>query len=327
MEMAMAAASTSSAGCDAPDECSVDALVRRHAVDNTVIVTFGNARQRHFTANWVLTLQSVGVSAGILVGMMNMQPSDPLYVPFARALRGRGVGVYTVNSPQVKQAPQGGRWFHVAPLLRTGARLVLSDSDVVWLRDPVPYLRALEAAHPKLDFAVSTDAQGGTDGRRLGDELDVEKWRACGTSMNIGIMLFPGGARAGSLRAMSEATEHLSIDNNLKRVDQGPMNYRWKYGYRDFKWPRPLFAERDSSGQRLCGLVNGSVVGAVLPAAQFCNTLTHDVLRLWNASAVRPFALHATWPPQRGEAPPGPVLDLPRSGSVGGCGSRARRGS
>ena len=86
---------------------------------------------------------------------------------------------------------------------------------------------------------------------RLGDELDVEKWRACGTSMNIGIMLFPGGARAGSLRAMSEATEHLSIDNNLKRVDQGPMNYRWKYGYRDFKWPRPLFAERDPSGRRL----------------------------------------------------------------------------
>lgn len=86
---------------------------------------------------------------------------------------------------------------------------------------------------------------------RLGDELDVEKWRACGTSMNIGIMLFPGGARAGSLRAMSEATEHLSIDNNLKRVDQGPMNYRWKYGYRDFKWPRPLFAESDSSGRRL----------------------------------------------------------------------------
>lgn len=175
MEMAMAAASTSSAGCDAPDECSVDALVRRHAVDNTVIVTFGNARQRHFTANWVLTLQSVGVSAGILVGMMNMQPSDPLYVPFARALRGRGVGVYTVNSPQVKQAPQGGRWFHVAPLLRTGARLVLSDSDVVWLRDPVPYLRALEAAHPKLDFAVSTDAQGGTDGRRRAGRRGVRR--------------------------------------------------------------------------------------------------------------------------------------------------------
>ena len=36
---------------------------------------------------------------------------------------------------------------------------VLSDSDVVWLRDPRPYLRALEVVHPRMDFAVSTDSQ------------------------------------------------------------------------------------------------------------------------------------------------------------------------
>ena len=46
---------------------------------------------------------------------------------------------------------------------------------------------------------------------------------------------------------------------------------------------------------RLCGLVNGSVVGGVLPSAQFCNTLTHSVLRLWLANDVAPYVLHATW--------------------------------
>ena len=54
------------------------------------------------------------------------------------------------------------------PLINTGARVLLSDSDVVWMRDPRPYLLRLEAKHPDLDFTVSSDAQGGTDGRRLG---------------------------------------------------------------------------------------------------------------------------------------------------------------
>jgi hypothetical protein len=113
--------------------------------------------------------------------------------------------------------------------------------------------------------------------------------------MNIGIMLFPAGGREGTLLALEEATAHLSQDNNLRRVDQGPINYRWKFGYRDFKWPRPLFRVKDKTGGRLCGLIGGNVTGAVLPAAQFCNTLTHDVLQLWRAAKVAPFAVHATW--------------------------------
>ena len=104
-------------GCDSDGECSVDALVRRHKQQNTVVVTFGNSRQRHFTENWVAHLQELGVG-GLLVGMMNMQRTDVLYRKFATQLRAQGVGVYTVNSPQVKVQPQGGRWFHVIPLIR-----------------------------------------------------------------------------------------------------------------------------------------------------------------------------------------------------------------
>ena len=61
----------------------------------------------------------------------------------------------------------------------------------------------------------------------------------------------------------------------------------------------------DASGSRLCGLLNGTSVGAVLPSAQFCNTLTHSVLQLWKATAggpVKPYALHATW--MRNQAEP-----------------------
>ena len=211
-------------GCDPDGECPIPTLVRRHAENNTIIVTFGNKRQKHFSENWVKVLQSLGVG-GLLVGMMNMQRTDPVYRSFAAMLRSRGVGVYTVNSYEVKAKPQGGRWFHVLPLLQTGARLILSDSDVVWFRDPRPYLRALEAAHPLMDFAVSSDSQTTTDGRRLGglgSELDIENFGHCWVSMNIGIMLFAEGhagqPRPGAIRLINEATTH------LLRVSLSPCN-------------------------------------------------------------------------------------------------------
>ena len=188
-------------------------------MDNTVIVTFGNLRQKRFTENWVQALTHLGIG-GLLVGMMNMSPSALADAAFARELRARGVGVYPINSAEVRIQPQGGRWFHVLPLLHTGARVILSDSDVVWFRDPRPYLRALELAHPRLDFSVSSDAQQQSDAHRLtanapdgdapghvpghvpagsaldaeaarvlklGAELDVEDFGHCWHSMNIGI--------------------------------------------------------------------------------------------------------------------------------------------
>ena len=235
-------------GCDHSGECSVETLVRRHAEDNTVVVTFGNAKQSIFTENWVYHLRRLGVG-GLLVGMMNQRVDEPRYIRFASKLRAVGVGVYTVNSPEVARQPQGGRWFHVLPLIRTGARVLLSDSDVAWLRDPRPYLKRLEAEHPLLDFTVSSDAQGFSDARALSGpgtelrvtrrrrrssapqtvgsdppgsrELDIEAFGHCaGPSMNIGIMHFPPGRRRGTLLAMEEAVAHLASDGNLGRVDQ-----------------------------------------------------------------------------------------------------------
>ena len=62
-----------------------------------------------------------------------------------------------------------------------------------------------------------------------------------------------------------------------------------------WKWERPLHAIRDASGARLCGLVNGTVAAAVLPLAQFGNTLTHGVLQLARLAGVAPIAMHATF--------------------------------
>ena len=84
--------------------------------------------------------------------------------------------------------------------------------------------------------------------------------------MNIGIVYFPPGARPGALRLMHEATAHLSENNNLRRVDQGPLNFRWKHGTGKWRWKHQLSGAKDATGKRLCALVNGTVRGGVLLA-------------------------------------------------------------
>mgnify|MGYP002038059273 CR=1 FL=1 len=41
-------------------------------------------------------------------------------------------------------------------LLALGTDVMMSDTDVVWLRDPRPYVRALITRHPLLDVLLGT---------------------------------------------------------------------------------------------------------------------------------------------------------------------------
>lgn len=50
------------------------------------------------------------------------------------------------------------RWIGLAALLDAGVpQVVLSDTDVSWVRDPTPYFAALARLHPRLDIAIGTD--------------------------------------------------------------------------------------------------------------------------------------------------------------------------
>lgn len=49
------------------------------------------------------------------------------------------------------------RWHSVRRLLAIGLNVLLSDNDVVWHRDPRPYLRALGSLHPALDVLIHSD--------------------------------------------------------------------------------------------------------------------------------------------------------------------------
>ncbi|KAL1510943.1 hypothetical protein AB1Y20_005771 [Prymnesium parvum] len=277
----------------------VEEAARLSAANGTVFATFTSAEMVAFTLNWCKHLRRLGVLSP-LVGVMG----PPLPRLPAERLRALGAVLYRARAAESELQRQGGRWFHLLPLLSTGLRVVLSDSDVVWFRHPLAYFAALEAAHPRLDFSISTDAQGASRARRMegSSDLDVEVWTHCHESMNLGIMHFPPGRRAGSLEAVRQMVAHLREKGNLRRVDQGPINYRWKRGSGLWKWEKPLHAVRDASGGRLCALVNGSVVAAVLPVAQFGNTLTLGLLRLDVAAAVAPYAMHATFMRRQSDA-------------------------
>ena len=51
------------------------------------------------------------------------------------------------------------RWYGALQLMRLApaATLLLSDSDVVWHRDPLPYLLDVSARHPRLDVLIHSD--------------------------------------------------------------------------------------------------------------------------------------------------------------------------
>jgi hypothetical protein len=91
-------------GCRSDGECSVEALVRMHAVDNTVVVTFGNDKQRHFTENWVYHLQQLGVGG---------PPPHVRRRPHAASLRlphGRSLLPRPLSAPCEHLHPSGCSW-------------------------------------------------------------------------------------------------------------------------------------------------------------------------------------------------------------------------
>jgi hypothetical protein len=110
---------------------------RKHAHDGTITTCFADYQLFPFAINWARHLRHAGVR-GVIVGLFQTaQSSGRRFEPLARELSRWGAATYPVHSsPELQANAQGGRWFHVLPLLHSGLRVVLSDVDVVWLRDP-----------------------------------------------------------------------------------------------------------------------------------------------------------------------------------------------
>ena len=107
-------------------------LIRRHSQAGAVVATFTNAGAAKFALNWARQLHSVGLKS--VVGL-----SQRLGEETENELRAAGAGLFCADGEHMQINGQAGRWSEVWPLLRAGVHVLLSDSDIAWMRNPLPY--------------------------------------------------------------------------------------------------------------------------------------------------------------------------------------------
>ncbi|KAI0488537.1 hypothetical protein KFK09_028373 [Dendrobium nobile] len=129
-------------------------MVKYRAKDNVIIVTFGNYAFMDFILNWVRHLTDLNVF-NLLVGSMDTKLLVALYW--------KGVPVFDMGSNMnTIDVGWGSPTFHkmgrekvflINALLPFGYELLVCDTDMVWLKNPLPYL----ARFPEADLLTSSD--------------------------------------------------------------------------------------------------------------------------------------------------------------------------
>jgi hypothetical protein len=269
------------------------AFISAHSRRGVVFGTLATKELDGMLRNFLGHLAPLVGECAIVVGMMDGGTPE-LALSLRHAAK---AGVYSTAVRVGREGGQAGRWRHAKALFVAAAEarvdLVLSDTDVVWLRDPWPYLTTALANSPLADVLISTDSTNDWEKPVLPQsrmpgapaELDLEQASLCALSLNIGIMLFRTQRRGAALLLDSAAD---SVSQMRKGdIDQGAINRGWKVGTVKGFW-------RTVKGL-LCPMLNGTAQLGVLPGAQFLSLLGYSVRKLHVLRAVEPIAVHATF--------------------------------
>ncbi|XP_031502639.1 arabinosyltransferase XEG113 [Nymphaea colorata] len=248
-------------------------LVKHYAKNNVIIVTFGNFAFMDFVLNWVRHLTDLGVY-NLLVGAMDTKLLEALYW--------KGVPVFDMKSNMdTSDVGWGSPKFHkmgrekvtlINEFLPFGYELLMCDTDMVWLKNPLPYI----ARYPDADVLTSSDQVIPTV---IDDRL--EDWRYVSGAYNIGI--FHWRPTDASKRLAAEWKEMLLADEKI--WDQN--------GFNDLlhKFLGPSVDEES-------GLVyarNRSLKLGILPASIFCSGHTYFVQAMYQQLRLEPYAVHTTF--------------------------------
>ena len=130
-------------------------LMRQATTNGTVFVTFSDKHLSAFALNWARRLQVVGLRS--LVGV-----SERLDASAEKAAKEAGALLFCAEKAGLMAANgQAGRWAEAVPVLRMARKLslsvLLSDADIAWIRNPLPYFAAARASHPRADLLMMTD--------------------------------------------------------------------------------------------------------------------------------------------------------------------------
>ncbi|KAL2548105.1 xyloglucanase [Forsythia ovata] len=248
-------------------------LVQQRVKDNVVVVTFGNFAFMDFILTWVKHLTDMGVD-NLLVGAMDTKLLEALYW--------KGIPVFDMGSHMSTiDVGWGSPTFHkmgrekvilIDSILPYGFELLMCDTDMVWLKDPLPYL----ARFPEADVLTSTDQVTPTV---VDDRLDV--WQQTGAAYNIGI--FHWRPTESSKKLAREWKELLLADDKI--WDQNGFNEIVR---------RQLGPSVDEDS----GLVyayDGNLKLGLLPASIFCSGHTYFVQAIYQQLRLEPYAVHTTF--------------------------------
>ncbi|KAI9083878.1 hypothetical protein K1719_034136 [Acacia pycnantha] len=248
-------------------------LVQQRAKDNIIIVTFGNYAYMDFILTWVKHLTDLGLS-NFLVGAMDSELLQALYW--------EGVPVFDMgHRMSTEDVGWGSPTFHkmgrekvilINSLLPFGFELLMCDTDMVWLKNPLPYI----ARYPGADVLTSTDEVIPTV---IDDSL--ETWQEVNAAYNIGI--FHWRPTESAKKLAREWIEMLLADDNI--WDQN--------GFNDI-----VHRQLGPSVDDVSGLVyafDGNLKLGILPASIFCSGHTYFVQAMHRQLRLEPYAIHTTF--------------------------------
>ncbi|KAB2017767.1 hypothetical protein ES319_D08G184700v1 [Gossypium barbadense] len=248
-------------------------LVGERAKDNVIIVTFGNFAFMDFILTWVKHLTDLDVS-NLLVGAMDTKLLEALYW--------EGVPVFDMGSHMSTiDVGWGSPTFHkmgrekvllINAILPFGYELLMCDTDMVWLKDPLPYL----AQYPDADILTSSDQVVPTVvDDRLAD------WKQVGAAYNIGI--FHWRPTEPAIKLAKEWKDMLLADDKI--WDQN--------GFNELARKQTGPAVDDDSG--LFYAFDGTLKLGILPESIFCSGHTYFVQAMYEQLRLEPYALHTTF--------------------------------
>eukprot|EP01065_Artemidia_motanka_P032483 TRINITY_DN39499_c0_g1_i1.p1 TRINITY_DN39499_c0_g1~~TRINITY_DN39499_c0_g1_i1.p1 ORF type:complete len:591 (+),score=140.72 TRINITY_DN39499_c0_g1_i1:53-1825(+) len=272
--------SVSAVGDDVQSNLTLTLLRPLLRESNAVVFSYSDSQHADFVRNWATSLSDAGVR-GVVVAALD----DAIL----ESLHQWGIAGFRANTSLIPEdfahAPNAPR-LHLVPrvkiecilkCLRLGVEVLFSDADVVWFRNPFPYL----SAFPRADMFVSTD-----DPQWPADRSGLDKRRGT-RSACTGLMHF--------------------------RLSALPFVERWRRWPRQVHtgvlYDQPSFMQQCAEGappegfQALPGgpgyfpAWQGRVLVGTLPPWLFMNGHTYFIQQLHQHPAfdVKPFAVHASF--------------------------------
>ncbi|KAH9739592.1 Arabinosyltransferase [Citrus sinensis] len=248
-------------------------LVEQRVQDNIIIMTFGNYAFMDFILNWVRRLTDLGLS-NILVGALDTK--------LVKALYWKGVPVFDMGSHMsTMDVGWGSPTFHkmgrekailIDSVLPFGFELLMCDTDMVWLKNPLPYF----ARYPDADILTSSDQVVPTV---VDDRLDI--WQQVGAAYNVGI--FHWRPTESAKKFAKEWKEMILADDKI--WDQN--------GFNDLI--RRQLGPSVSEDSELVYAYDGNLKLGVLPASIFCSGHTYFVQAMYKQLRLEPYAVHTTF--------------------------------